>query len=138
MQDVSAAEIYGTPTTRMIEGLWDMCATFMEQRRALFSRQRGHKDLLKAVQPVGADQPDPQLGRAVAAEATMPRFLYLNTKQWEQEAPPDLVNFVYQMGLQVRTSTLIPPDTAHLTRDEFPPDEIGKALTGGRKMPRFA
>ena len=129
MTNPRVAEIYGTPTSRMIERLWDMCATFMEQREARFARVRGARELLKSVQPVGADHPDPQLGRAVAAEATMPRYLYLNTRQWEQDAPPDLINFVHQMGLQVRTSAFIPPDSAHLTRDEVPPDEVGKAMT---------
>jgi hypothetical protein len=133
----SVADIWGTPTTRLVERLWDACGAFMAARRELMDRRRDKADLFRAAQPVGADKPDRQLFRAVAADATMPRYLYLNQRQWE-DAPPDLVSFVYQMGLEVRTSRWIPPDSGHLTRDEFPADEVGKAMAAGEKMPDFA
>ena len=143
---VTAGEIYGTPTTRMVEGLWDACATFMQQRQALLAQRTTRsqrRELMRAVQPAAAGNDlDRQLGVAVAAEETMPRYLYLNTKQWEQDAPPDLVNFVSLMGLKVLTSRHIPPDTGHLTRDEIHPDEVGKAIKaamkGERPLPQFA
>lgn len=134
-EHISPGDIYGTPLSRLIEQLWDACGGFMEQRRALV-RKGGHHAAIKAVMPAG-NVADAGLSRAMAADLTMPRFIYVNQRQWEDQ-PPELTNFVHLMGLEVRTSTYIPPDSAHLTRDEFPADEVGKALLRGQKLPRFA
>jgi hypothetical protein len=132
-----AADIYGTATERLIGQLWDACGAFVEHRRAIVRRRGLHGEIEAAMPASEGDKPDAQLARAMAADLTMPRFLYVNERQWEDQ-PPELVNFVYLMGLEVRTSRHIPPNSAHLTRDEFPADEVGKAIAAEQKLPVFA
>jgi hypothetical protein len=66
----------------------------------------------------------------VTKEPRPPRFLYVNQRQWE-DAGPKLRAIEEFLGLKVLTSTLMPPDSAFLTRDEFPPDDLAKHLAQG-------
>lgn len=124
---VTAQEIYGDPTDRLIERLWDGCAEFMEARSRLLTRY-DRNDIAGKLPPGG----DKQLAVGLAAAATMPRYLYLNQRQWE-DAPAKLQTFVSQMDLKVLTSKEIPPDTGHLSLDELDPHEVGKAVRRGQQ-----
>ena len=129
-------QIYGDDVDRLIDELWDYYSTYVEYRRALYARHKSaNRALIRAAMPTSAeDRPDVQLGRAMQAELTKPRYLYLNQRQWE-DAPAKLGIAVAMMDLIPLTSNDIPENRAFMTIDEFNPDDLGKAMTRGQKLP---
>jgi hypothetical protein len=129
-------DVMGDNIDHLIAQLEDAEASYIEHRRTLYARDKAeNRRLLRAVMPSSAhDQPDIQLARGMAAELTRPTFVYLNQRQWE-DAPPRLHRHVEIMGLQVRTSLEIPEDTAFMTIKEFNPDDLGRAMQRGQKLP---
>lgn len=130
--------IWGDPVDRLIEELWDRCADYVQHRSVLYARNRAaNRDLIRAAMPASVeDTPDAQLIGAMKAELTWPRYLYVNRRQWE-DAPPKLHAAAAMMNLTPLTSDEIPADTSFLTIDEFNPDDLGKAMRRGQKLPHL-
>ena len=81
--------------------------------------------------------------RAGMKRELLPKYLYLNSRVWEDEVGPHLrqpdgSNLLTELGIEVRHSPLMPRDRFSFTRDPYPADEVGKYLRQHEALPARA